>query len=135
MCDRIAYTYVVDHNIERMDMSQSPNLDVRLGNISLSNPLILASGVMGTSPALLQRVALSGAGAVTAKSCGPGPRAGHPNPVMVDWGYGLLNAIGLTNPGAQEEVLLLKDAQKLLKPLNVPLIASIFAGTEDEYMV
>ncbi|MCI0405465.1 MAG: dihydroorotate dehydrogenase, partial [candidate division Zixibacteria bacterium] len=37
---------------------------------------------------------------VTAKSCGPVPRAGHPNPVAFDFGGGLLNAIGLTNPGA-----------------------------------
>lgn len=116
-------------------MSSSPNLSVTIGNISLSNPLILASGVMGTSPTLLQRVALAGAGAVTAKSCGPVPRAGHPNPVMVDWGHGLLNAIGLTNPGVEEEVQLLKLAQSLLKPLNVPLIASIFAGTEEEFGV
>ncbi|MFU8827692.1 MAG: dihydroorotate dehydrogenase [Brevefilum sp.] len=111
----------------------NPDLSVHLGNLSLTNPLILASGVMGTSPQLLQRVALAGAGAVTAKSCGPAPREGHPNPVMVDWGYGLLNAIGLTNPGVEEEVLLLKEAQSLLRPLNVPLIASIFAGTEDEF--
>lgn len=111
----------------------NPDLSVTLANLYLSNPLILASGVMGTSPALLQRVALSGAGAVTAKSCGPAPREGHPNPVMIDWGHGLLNAIGLTNPGVEEEVHLLKDAQVLLKPLNVPLIASIFAGTVEEF--
>jgi len=111
----------------------NPDLSVHLANLLLTNPLILASGVMGTSPQLLQRVALAGAGAVTAKSCGPAPREGHPNPVMVDWGYGLLNAIGLTNPGVEEEVLLLKEAQSLLRPLNVPLIASIFAGTEDEF--
>jgi dihydroorotate dehydrogenase (NAD+) catalytic subunit len=116
-----------------MKMSPSPNLSVTIGNISLSNPLILASGVMGTSATLLHRIALAGAGAVTAKSCGPGPRAGHPNPVMVDWGHGLLNAIGLTNPGVEEEVQLLKEAQALLKSMNVPLIASIFAGSEEEF--
>jgi dihydroorotate dehydrogenase (NAD+) catalytic subunit len=82
---------------------------------------------------LFYRVALSGAGAVTAKSCGPQPRAGHPNPVMLDWGYGLLNAIGLTNPGVEEEVHQLTAAQALLKPLKVPLIASIFAGTVEEF--
>jgi len=111
----------------------NPDLTVNLGDLKLNNPLILASGVMGTSPQLLQRVALAGVGAVTAKSCGPAPREGHPNPVMVDWGYGLLNAIGLTNPGVEEEVILLKEAQALLRLLNVPLIASIFAGTEVEF--
>lgn len=99
----------------------------------MKNPLVLASGIMGSSPTLLKRVALSGAGAVTAKSCGLVARLGHPNPVMVDWGHGLLNAIGLTNPGAEEEVGLLEAAKKELAPLDVPLIASIFGGTEEEF--
>ena len=114
-------------------MSPQPNLTIHLGEILLKNPLVLASGVMGTSASLLKRVALAGAGAVTAKSCGPTERAGHPNPVMVDWGYGLLNAIGLTNPGATEEVGLLQDARAELTPLDVPLFASIFGGTEEEF--
>jgi dihydroorotate dehydrogenase (NAD+) catalytic subunit len=109
------------------------NLSVKLGQLSLNNPLVLASGVMGTSPELLHRIALSGAGAVTAKSCGPHPRTGHPNPVMVEWEHGLLNAIGLTNPGVDDEVNLLKDAKQRLNLLHVPLIASIFAGTAVEF--
>jgi len=109
------------------------NISIHLGDILLRNPLVLASGVMGTSPTLLERIALAGAGAVTAKSCGPSPREGHPNPVMVAWEHGLLNAIGLTNPGAAEEVNLLIETKRLLKPLQVPVFASIFAGTEDEF--
>lgn len=70
---------------------------------------------------------------VTAKSCGPVPRAGHPNPVMLDFGAGLLNAIGLTNPGAAAEVEVLWETRRQLQPLRVPLIASIFAGTVAEF--
>jgi dihydroorotate dehydrogenase (NAD+) catalytic subunit len=114
-------------------LKPDPDISVKLGHLSLKNPLVLASGVMGTSPELLHRVALSGAGAVTAKSCGPHPRAGHPNPVMVAWEHGLLNAIGLTNPGVIDEVRLLMDAKQRLVQLGVPLIASIFAGTPDEF--
>jgi len=109
------------------------DLSVQIANLTLQNPLVLASGVMGSSPGLLHRVALSGAGAVTAKSCGPHPRAGHPNPVMVAWEHGLLNAIGLTNPGVEAEIALLKEVKALLQPLGVPLFASIFAGTMDEF--
>ena len=65
----------------------------------LHSPLVLASGIIGTSASLMARAARAGAGMVTAKSCGPAPRAGHPNPVALDWGGGLLNAIGLTNGG------------------------------------
>jgi len=114
-------------------LEKSPDLHIKLADLHLNNPLILASGVMGTSPALLQRMALSGAGAVTSKSCGPEKREGHPNPVLVEWEHGLLNAIGLTNPGAAEEVALLIQAKEILAPLEVPLFASIFAGTIDEF--
>jgi dihydroorotate dehydrogenase (NAD+) catalytic subunit len=116
-------------------LPSTPYLSIVLGNLKLKNPLVLASGVMGTSPTLLQRIALAGAGAVTAKSCGPQAREGHPNPVMVEWEHGLLNAIGLTNPGVEEEVPLLKEAKALIKPLGVPLFASIFAGTVDEFIL
>jgi len=114
-------------------LPSQPDLSIEFCGIPMKNPLVLASGVMGTSATLLKRVALAGAGAVTAKSCGPVERAGHPNPVMVDWGHGLLNAIGLTNPGAKEEVALLAAAREALAPLGVPFFASIFAGTEEEF--
>ena len=114
-------------------MPNNPDLSINIGKLKLHNPLVLASGVMGTSPALLFRAASSGTGAVTAKSCGPETRTGHPNPVMLEWDGGLLNAIGLTNPGAREEVNLLKAAKAQLASAGVPLFASIFAGTPEEF--
>ena len=99
----------------------------------LHSPLVLASGIIGTSATLMARAARSGAGMVTAKSCGPTPRLGHPNPVALDWGGGLINAIGLTNPGAEHEAVLLAETKRALQPLGVPLIASIFAGTVQEF--
>lgn len=99
----------------------------------LQSPLVLASGIIGTSASLMARAARAGVGMVTAKSCGPAPRAGHPNPVALDWGGGLLNAIGLTNPGAEHEALLLAETKRRLAPLGVPLLASIFAGTVEEF--
>jgi dihydroorotate dehydrogenase (NAD+) catalytic subunit len=109
------------------------DLTCRLLDLQLRNPIILASGILGTSATLLKRAAEAGAGAVTAKSCGPAPRAGHPNPVALDWGGGLINAIGLSNPGAEKEVGLLAEARAMLEPLGVPLIASIFAGTVEQF--
>jgi dihydroorotate dehydrogenase (NAD+) catalytic subunit len=109
------------------------DLVCELLSLRLRNPVILASGILGTSPTVLERAARAGAGAVTAKSCGPAPRAGHRNPVAVDWGHGVINAVGLTNPGADQEVGLLAEAQTRLRPLGVPLIASIFGGTVEEF--
>lgn len=111
----------------------APDLTCDLLGLRLRNPIVLASGVLGTSAALLIRAARAGAGAVTSKSCGPGPRAGHANPVAVDWGHGVINAIGLSNPGAEEEAEMLLEARAGLAVLGVPLIASIFAGTVAEY--
>ncbi|HXF62412.1 MAG TPA: dihydroorotate dehydrogenase [Caldilineaceae bacterium] len=100
---------------------------------SLPSPLVLASGIWGTTASLLARAAQAGCGAVTAKSCGPTPRAGHVNPSCVDWGHGLINAIGLANPGVEAETALLAEARAQLAPLNVALIASIFASTAPEF--
>ncbi|HBY95512.1 MAG TPA: dihydroorotate dehydrogenase, partial [Chloroflexi bacterium] len=66
-------------------------LRTRLGTATLPNPLVLASGIIGTSATLLRRAAEGGAGAVTAKSVGPLPRVGHRNPICFDWGGGIIN--------------------------------------------
>lgn len=109
------------------------DLVCKIAGLAFHSPLVLASGIIGTSPELHARAAQSGAGAVTTKSCGLAAREGHSNPVAVDWGHGVINAIGLTNPGAVEEALMMIEARKMLKPLGVPLIASIFAGTVEEF--
>jgi dihydroorotate dehydrogenase (NAD+) catalytic subunit len=72
-----------------------PNLSVNICGVHLRNPTILASGILGLSEDLLIRVGASGAGAVVSKSCGLKPRLGYPNPVVADWGGGLINAVGI----------------------------------------
>ena len=116
-----------------MRPSPGPDLSCRIAGVRLGSPLVLASGIWGTSPTLLERAARAGAGAVTAKTCTPAPRRGHRNPTAVDWGHGLINAMGLPNPGAEEEVELLREAARLLAPLGVPLIASIAADSVEDF--
>ncbi len=113
--------------------SVSPDLSCRIAGVRLPTPLVLASGIWGTSPSLMERAARSGAGAVTAKTCTPAQRRGHRNPTAVDWGAGLINAMGLPNPGVEEEADLLREASRRLRPLGVPLIASISADTADDF--
>lgn len=110
-----------------------PDLSVEFCGVRLRNPLVLAAGILGTGAELLARVAESGAGMVTTKSCGPLPREGHPNPTVLDWGHGLINAVGLANPGIEEEVKIIHRAQTLLEPLGVPLVASVFAETVEGF--
>jgi dihydroorotate dehydrogenase (NAD+) catalytic subunit len=109
------------------------DLSITLCGVRLPNPLILASGILGTEAELLARVARAGAGAVTAKSCSLQPRAGHPNPTVLAWEHGLINAVGLANPGVEAEIGELARAKVLLRPLGAALIASIFADTVEHF--
>jgi dihydroorotate dehydrogenase (NAD+) catalytic subunit len=113
-------------------VGDKPKLGVQLCGVSLPNPLILASGILGTEAELMARVARAGAGMVTAKSCSLEPRAGHPNPTVLAWEHGLINAVGLANPGVEAEVMELQRA-KALQPLGSALAASVFADTVDNY--
>jgi dihydroorotate dehydrogenase (NAD+) catalytic subunit len=111
------------------------DITCNLGGLTLRNPFVLASGVLGTSENLLERAAHHGCGAVTAKSCGLNERAGHANPIVLDWGYGLINAVGLTNPGAYAMAEHLAKARKMVHEQGALLFASIFAKTMDEFCV
>jgi len=108
-------------------------LGVSLCGVRLRNPLVLASGILGTEAELLVRVAQAGAGAVTAKSCSLQPRVGHPNPSVLAWEHGLINAVGLANPGVEAEIEELIRAKGLLGPVGSALIASVFADTVEHF--
>ncbi len=99
----------------------------------MPSPLVLASGILGTEAELMARVARAGAGAVTAKSCSLEPRAGHPNPTVLAWEHGLINAVGLANPGVEVEIEELRRTRALLQPVGAALIASIFADTVENF--
>jgi dihydroorotate dehydrogenase (NAD+) catalytic subunit len=106
-----------------------PDLSVNLCGVHLPNPTVLASGILGLSNDVMARVAKSGAGAITSKSCSLMPRSGYPNPTILDWGTGLINAVGLSNPGVEVMVEEIQAVKQKLAPLGVPIIASIFAET------
>ncbi len=105
------------------------DLTVNLCGVQLPNPTILASGILGLSHDIMARVARTGAGAITSKSCSLMPRSGYPNPTILDWGTGLINAVGLSNPGVEVMVEEIQAAREKLAPLGVPIIASIFSET------
>ncbi len=110
-----------------------PNLAVDLCGVRLRNPLVLASGIWGSCAETLVRVARAGAGAVTAKSCSVALRLGHPNPTVLAWEHGLINAVGLSNPGAAAVREMARQAKRDLSALGVPLILSVFGGSPGEF--
>lgn len=97
-------------------------LSTTITGIPLRNPLILAAGVLGTTGASLQRAIRAGAGAVVTKSIGPEPREGHPNPTAIELEDGLINAMGLPNPGYQEY----REEIKVAREDDAPVIASVY---------
>ena len=105
----------------------SPSLQTDLAGITLANPTVLASGVLGTTTASMKRVADLGAGAVTTKSITREPRTGHANPTVVTFEAGMMNAVGISNPGVDEVLEDMTD----LPDVGAPVIASA-AGTEVE---
>jgi dihydroorotate dehydrogenase (NAD+) catalytic subunit len=98
--------------------------------LELRSPTVLASGVLGYSAESLQRIAEAGAGAVVTKSVGVEPRPGYANPTVVQARAGLINAMGLPNPGIDEYAEEISYAKSLLK---VPLVVSVFGYTAEEY--
>ena len=107
------------------------NLAVDIAGLHLRNPTILASGVLGISGSTLRHAGDVGAGAVITKSLGLKPRTGYGNPTIVEVEGGLLNAMGLPNPGAEEFV----DEIKIAKEGKAPVIASIFGSSLEEFAI
>lgn len=98
--------------------------------MTLSNPTILASGIMGVSTASLKFIQENGAGAVTLKSIGHGERAGHHNPTVIGWEEGIHNAVGLSNMGIDGSVPMIED---MVNVLDIPVIGSMFADKIDNF--
>ena len=86
------------------------DLRTEIAGVRLRNPTMLASGFLDETGGSLLRVFKSGAGAVVTKSIGPEPREGYANPTVVQLDTGLLNAVGLPNPGIEAFTHELKEA-------------------------
>lgn len=104
-------------------------LESEVGGLKLINPTILAAGILGMTCATLQRVAKAGAGAVITKSLGLNPRKGYQNPTVVQVEGGVINSMGLPNPGIPYFIQELNLADEF----SVPVIASIYAFSPEEF--
>jgi len=105
-------------------------LSVTLAGLKFTNPTMLASGILGYSAETMESIAEGGAGAVVTKSIGLKPRKGYANPTVVQTSCGLINAMGLPNPGIDEFAEEICKARSVLK---VPLIVSVYGFSAGEY--
>lgn len=107
----------------------SSRLVTEIAGLKLTNPTMLAAGILGLSGSLLRRMAEAGAGAVVTKSVGLKPRRGYPNPTVVQVDCGLLNAIGLSSSGIHSFGEEIKEARKG----RVPVIVSIYGYSPEDF--
>ena len=97
----------------------------------ISTPLTLASGILGISFSSLQRVIRDGAGMVTTKSLSIEPRIGHDGPIIAEFHGGLINSVGLTNPGIADG---LEEVEKFHAGIDGVVIVSVFGANAAEFV-
>jgi dihydroorotate dehydrogenase (NAD+) catalytic subunit len=112
-------------------MSGSPDLTVSIGSLTMRNPVTVASGTFGYGPEYADLVDLSELGAITVKGISLQPTAGNPPPRTVETPSGLINAIGLQNPGVDGFV---RTYMPFLRAWDVPVIVNIWGRTLEEYV-
>jgi dihydroorotate dehydrogenase (NAD+) catalytic subunit len=91
---------------------------------------MLASGIMDEDAGSMKRIIKCGAGAIVTKSIGLQPREGYPNPTLIELEYGILNAMGLPNPGIDE----FGEEISQLKKSKTPIIGSIYGANAKEFI-
>ena len=105
-----------------------PSIATSIGQIQLDKPVMLASGILGISLDVFNRLYASGAGAVVTKSLSTAPWEGYPNPTIFSVkGGGWINAVGLSNPGASNFAKMIEPNQ------DVPIIVSLVGSVPEDF--
>ncbi|MBT2678509.1 dihydroorotate dehydrogenase [Bacillus sp. ISL-35] len=107
------------------------SLTIKLPGLHLKNPVMPASGCFGFGREFSQMYDLSLLGAIMIKATTPEPRFGNPTPRVAETPGGMLNAIGLQNPGLEK---VFNEELPWLDQFDVPIIANIAGSTEDDYV-
>jgi len=106
------------------------NLSVKIGALTLQNPVTVASGTFGYGVEYSRLIDLNQLGAVVVKGIRLEPVRGNPTPRTAEVTSGLLNAIGLQGPGVDGFI---SKYWPFLKALQVPAIINIWGATIEEY--
>ncbi|MBO6065805.1 MAG: dihydroorotate dehydrogenase [Lachnospiraceae bacterium] len=107
------------------------NTSVNLAGVTLKNPVLTASGTFGSGMEFSRFVDLNKLGGVVTKGVSVVPWEGNATPRVAETASGMLNAIGLQNPGI--DVFLSRDLP-FLKPFDTAKIVNVCGHTEEEYL-
>ena len=106
-------------------------LSVTLCGIELSNPVIPASGTFGYGHEFAELFDLDRLGAFSFKGTTAKPRFGNPAPRIAEASAGMLNAVGLQNPGV--DAVIAQELPKLAKVFHKPVMANVSGFSVEEY--
>ena len=106
------------------------DLSTDFAGMALRNPVLLASGTCGYGEELEPFVAMSSLGGIVTKTITPEPRSGNPPPRIVETAAGMLNAIGLQNPGLEGFI---QHKWPYLSRLDTQVIVNIAAPTAEQH--
>ena len=107
------------------------DLTVRIGKMTLKNPVIVSSGTFGFGEEFEDFFDLNRLGAIIPKGISLKPMAGNPPPRIFETEGGIINSIGLQNPGFREFI---KNRLPFYKNLKTHLIVNFFGNTQKEYV-
>jgi len=112
-------------------MGNSPDLGVNLGRIKLRNPVLVASGTFGYGEEYSELIDLNKLGGIITKSITLQPEEGNSPPRLAETPAGLLNAIGLANPGLRA---FCERNIPFLEQFDTRIVVSIAGEREDDYL-
>ena len=107
-----------------------PDLSVSVCGVPFQNPVIAASGCFGFGQEMAEYVDLNALGGISIKGLTPKPRLGNPAPRIAETPSGMLNSVGLQNPGI--DAFLEVELPRLAK-LNCRILANVAGSSVEDY--
>ena len=107
------------------------NMSIDLCGVKLNNPVIAASGCFGVGKEMMAQYDLSTLGGISLKAVTGKKRLGNPPPRIAETPSGVLNAVGLQNPGIDAFI---EKEIPIIKRINTVLFANAAGSTLDEYI-
>ena len=107
------------------------NMSVEIAGVKLKNPVMTASGTFGSGAEFMDYIDLSLLGGLTTKGVSDVPWKGNQTPRVAETASGMINAIGLQNPGV--DVFIKRDLEKL-RGIDTVVMANVCGHTTEEYV-
>jgi len=112
------------------NIGSSIDLKIEIGSLRLKNPVIAASGTFGFGREFAEYMDLNDIGGISVKGLTLEPRKGNKPPRIAETPAGILNSVGLQNPGVHEFI---KNEIPFLRKFDTAIIANIAGNTVEEY--